>query len=121
MQIMSMAKVAGTYIAAHVRVTFAEKLNENGKHESSDYMAGYILGGSMIDVFDHTGHMTHKYFESDRMTAELGEPEGGGVYAAYGMQDGSLLLLTCKGPLAYWSGQTGDKAEWITLPDVANR
>lgn len=76
-------------------------------------MESTVCNGGLIDVFDHTGYGTHKYIPADRLTAELGMPEGAGVYGFWGMKDGSYLLLTCRGPLAYWSGKAEDKAEWV--------
>jgi hypothetical protein len=73
-------------------------------------MASTWFNGGWADSFDHSGHMTHKHFDSDRMTKELGEPEGSGVYGGWGMKDGSILLLTCNGKLAYCDKD--DSAKW---------
>jgi len=64
-------------------------------------MASTWANGSVIDAYDHDGYGTHKYIAADKFTKDLGEPAGAGVYAYWGMKDGSLLLLTCKGPLAW--------------------
>lgn len=71
-----------------------------------------LANGDMIDVFDHVGGGSHKYIPADRLTEDLGMPKGAGVYGYWRMQDGSYLLRTCPGPLAYWSGKNEDKAHW---------
>lgn len=75
-------------------------------------MASTMANGDIIDAFDHVGHGTHKYIPADRLTTELGEPLGAGVFAYWKMKDESYLLLTCKGPLAWWTGLDSDKAQW---------
>lgn len=97
------AKIAADYIHVWCRATFPER-NEG--------MGSTMANGEMIDVFDHRGHGSHKYIPADKLTADLEEPVGAGVYGYWLMADGSYLLLTCKGPLAYWSGKAEDKASW---------
>lgn len=99
------AKIAATYIGAFCRETF---------DKDPDRMQSTMANGEMIDVFDHVGYGTHKYIPADRLTEELGMRVGGGVYGYWKMKDGSYLLRTCPGPLAYWSGSDDDKAEWVT-------
>jgi len=100
------ARIAAVYIAAYCRETF-------GKDPQS--MECHMANGSMIDVFDHNGHGSHKYIPADRLTEELGMSKGAGVYGYWAMADGSYLLLTCGGRLACWSGKVEDKAEWPPL------
>ena len=97
------AKIAASYIRAWCIDTFA---STPGSMESN------IANGQMMDVFDHKGHGTHKYIPADKLTEDLGMPAGAGVYGYWLMADGSYLLLTCPGAVAYWSGKTEDKAEW---------
>ena len=75
-------------------------------------MGSTMTNGAWIDVFDHKGYGTHKYIPADKLTADLEEPEGGGVYGYWKMADDSYLLLTCRGRLACWSGKPEDKAMW---------
>lgn len=97
------AKIAATYIAAFCRETF---------DENPESMESTMCSGQMIDVFDHVGYGTHKYIPTERLNDDLELPQGAGVYSFWKMTDGSLLLLTCGGRLAYWSGSDEDKAEW---------
>lgn len=97
------ARIAAEYISA-----WCEKAFDTNPSRMESTMAN----GEMIDVFDHHGHGTHKYIPADRLTEELGMPAGGGVYGYWKLADGSYLLLTCGGRLAYWSGRPEDKAEW---------
>lgn len=90
---MCYARTAAAQINAYCRLKWPEKGYAN--------MASTWCNGSVIDAYDHTGHMTHKYFPSDKITEMLGEPIGAGTYGAWNMKDGSLLLRTCKGPLAW--------------------
>lgn len=98
---MCYARVAAAKINAYCRLKWPQKGYAD--------MASTWANGNVIDAFDHTGHMTHKYFPSDDFTAQLGEPVGAGTYGAWTMKDGSILLLTCKGPLA-WAHE--GKAQW---------
>lgn len=75
-------------------------------------MASTIFNGSYADAFDHTGYGTHKYIPADRLTRDLGEREGAGVYGFWHMKDGSYALLTCDGAMAWWSGKDEDAAQW---------
>jgi hypothetical protein len=67
------------------------------------------------DVFDRMYRGTRKGIPAEKIDADLGEPVGEGVFGFWRMGDGSYLLLTCKGPLAFWSGKPEDKAEWHGL------
>lgn len=100
------AKIAGMYVKAHCATTFKDPAG----------MESTALRGGYVDVFDHKGFGTHKYIPADRLSDELGEPRGAGVYGSFLMGDGSHLLVTCKGPLACWSGKDDEKATWI--PDL---
>lgn len=75
-------------------------------------MASTIFNGLWADAFDHRGWSTHKYIPADRLTQELGEPLGAGVYGAWHMKDGSYALMTCSGAMAWWSGKPDDAAQW---------
>ncbi len=105
------AKIAAQYITAWCRATYKPTKN----HPDPDMMGSTMANGGMIDVFDHKGYGTHKYIPADKLTQDLGEREGAGVYGYWAMNDGSYLLLTCKGDLAYWSGKTEDAAQWHGL------
>lgn len=97
------ADVAARYIAIYCRELYGK---------DSEGMESHMANGSMIDVFDHKGHGSHKHIPADRLTQELGMPEGAGVYGYWLMADGSYLLLTCPGRLAFWSGKEGEPAQW---------
>ena len=99
------AKIAATYIAAFCAETF---------DKDPERMESHMANGEMIDVFDHKGGGTHKYIPADRLSEELGMPKGAGVFSYWHMADGSYLLRTCPGRLAYWSGKDDEKAEWPT-------
>ena len=104
---MCYAQVAADQINAFCRMQWP--------NDGDARMASTWCNGSVIDAYDHEGHSTHKYINADQFTQDLGEPQGAGVYGAWRMKDGSLLLLTCKGPLAwappYVEGEPR-KAEW---------
>jgi hypothetical protein len=102
---MSAAAIAGRLLHAYCTVTWPN--DENPKR-----MASTIANGSYIDVFDHQGGGSHKYIPADRLTDDLGEPRGAGVYGYWKMFDGSYLLRTCDGRLAHWDGTDEGKAEW---------
>lgn len=106
------AKIAALYITAYCRETFKDK---NGK--LGEDMGSALANGEMIDVFDHKGYGTHKYLPAEKLTKDLGEPVGAGVYGFWLMADGSYLLRTCRGKLAYWGGKPEDKAEWVPEPN----
>lgn len=97
------AAVAATYILAYCRETF---------DKDPESMSRFVLNGSMIDAFDHTGYVTHKYLPTEKLNKDLGQPDGAGVFAAYGMKDGSYLLMTCHKGVAYWSGKPEDEAKF---------
>lgn len=70
---------------------------------------------TLLDAFDHKGGGTHKYIPADKLSKDLGEPKGKGVYGYVMMGDGSYILQTCRGPLAYWSGEEKDSAVWVEI------
>ena len=109
---MPYAQVAAQYITAWCRATYTK---------DPDKMGSTMANGNMIDAFDHTRHCTHKYIPADRLTADLGEPIGAGVYGAWIMKDKSVLLLTCRGDLAWWSGEANEKAQWHGLRSPENK
>lgn len=47
---------------------------------------------------------SHKYIPADRLSAELGQPSGAGVFGYRKYDDGSYLLLTCSAGVAIWDG-----------------
>lgn len=97
------AQIAAMYIRAHCKQTF----------KKPDTMESTSASGAFIDVFDHQGGGSHKYIPADKLTDDLGMERGAGVYGYWKMSDGSYLLLTCRGPVAYWSGNPEDKAKWV--------
>lgn len=97
---MSYAEQAANYIHAYCRQIWpAEKRLSH--HSDSAQMASTMANGEMIDCFDHSGGGSHKYIPSERWTIDLGEKIGAGVYGYWKMKDGSYLLRTCNGRLAY--------------------
>jgi hypothetical protein len=106
---MSAARIAGEYIHAYCRQKWPEKA---GDASTGPRMASTVANGSMIDVFDHRGGGSHKYIPADRLTQDLGEPLGAGVFSYWKMYDDSYLLRTCDGRLAHWDGTDEGKAEW---------
>ena len=81
-------------------------------NEDCAKLASMMASGEWIDCFDHLGDGSHKYLPEDKLNQDLGLQPDKGVYGYWRMKDGSALLLTCKGPLAWWSGKSEDKAEW---------
>jgi hypothetical protein len=112
---MSAARIAGEYITAWCRQKFAPVAERPElRDEHPEKMASTVANGNMIDVFDHKGSGSHKYIPADRLTQDLGEPLGAGVFSYWKMYDDSYLLRTCDGRLAHWSGKDEDKAEWCS-------
>lgn len=105
---MSYAKTAANCINLLTMATYPDWAEKNGPISLASTMAN----GEIIDAFDHKGGGSHKYIPADRLSEELGEPAGAGVYGFWQMKDGSYLLRTCHGALAHWSGKAEDKAEW---------
>jgi hypothetical protein len=100
---MSAAQIAACYIHAWCRETWPDKGAE---------MASTVANGSMMDVFDHKGYGSHKHIPADRLTTDLGEAIGAGVFGYWKMYDDSYLLRTCNGRLAHWDGTDEGKAEY---------
>lgn len=107
------AKIAALLLHAYCRQTWPgdETKTEPGKAGNGANMASTVAN-SWFEVFNHTSSGTHKYIPADKLTDDLEQPRGSGVYGYYKMADDSYVLLTCKGPLAVWSGKPEDKAEW---------
>lgn len=105
------AALAADYIHAWCRQQWPED-KRLAHHKDSAQMASTVANGEMIDVFDHQGGGSHKYIPAAKLTEDLGEPQGAGVFGYWKMYDGSYLLRTCNGRLAHWSGKAEDKAEW---------
>lgn len=103
---MPYAQIAAQYIHAWCRATYTK---------DPDRMASAMANGEMIDVFDHIGYGTHKYIPAAKLSHDLELTEGSGVYGYWRMKDGSYLLLTCPGALAWWSGKDEDEARWHEL------
>lgn len=100
---MCKAKIAAQMIHLWCANKFPDK---DGKKMSST-MADHLMG-----VIEHTSSGTYKYIPADRLTVDLGESVGSGVFGYYRMEDSSYILLTCDGRLAYWTGKEEDKACW---------
>lgn len=96
---MTYAQTAANLINTYCRVTFNDMA-----------MASGAVAGTMIDAFDVTDSGSHKYIPADRLSADLGAKPGSGVYGYWKMSDGSYVLQTCEGPLAWWDGQDDHKA-----------
>lgn len=47
---------------------------------------------------------SHKYVPKDRLNAELGLPEGAGVFGYVMFEDNSYILKTCRDGIAHWDG-----------------
>lgn len=106
---MSAAQIAAMLVHAYCRQTWPEPLRHQ---KDSAQMASTVLCGGFLDVFDFKSFGTHKYIPKDKLNADLGEPEGAGVFGYLRMHDDSYVLQTCDGRLATWSGKDEDKAEW---------
>ena len=107
---MSAARIVCLYVHSYCRQQWPED-------EAEDYckgtkMASTVMNSDFADVFDHKGYGSHKYIPADKLTPDLGESEGAGVFGYWKMYDNSYILRTCRGPLAYWSGKDEDAAEW---------
>lgn len=96
------AYAAVIYVKGYCRMTFKNPEN----------MESTVLSGDQLDCFDLVGTGSHKYIPTERLNNELGLPQGGGVYNYVKMKDGSYILLTCRGPLAYWSGKADEPAKF---------
>jgi hypothetical protein len=101
---MCYAKVASAMLNAWCRQKWPEDKNAD--------MASTMGNGPLIDAFDHKGGGSHKYIPADKLTADLDQPQGAGVFGYWKMGDDSYLLRTSAGPLAWWSGNKEEKAEW---------
>jgi hypothetical protein len=104
---MTYAKIA----ADCINLMCIEMFKDNAPR-SPVQMASTMANGEVIDAFDHQGGGTWKYIPADKLTLDLNERPGAGVYSYWHMKDGSYLLRTCHGALAHWSGKAEDKAEW---------
>lgn len=98
---MSYAYKAATLVSAYCEHTWPHD-------PASAATTGCFMASTMWDVFadafDIKGSGSHKYIPADEYTAHLGMPLGAGVYGYTRMADDSLVLLTCKGPLAVADG-----------------
>lgn len=104
---MCKARIAIIYVHAYCQQQWPGEGPTEGRN-----MASTVLTGSFLDVFDHKGTGSHKYIPADRLTKELGLPEGAGVFGYVKMYDDSYILQTCGGALAYWSGKDDEPAKW---------
>ena len=96
------AKAAAQMIRSHCKTIFKDP----------DSMETYWAGGMYLDCFDIVGTGSHKYIPADKLTEDLGMRQGAGVHNYAKFSDGSYLLYTCGGRLAFWSGKDEDKAEF---------
>lgn len=96
------AHIAALYVRAHCKQTF----------NNSDGMESTVVTGGFLDVFDFKSFGSHKYIPTEKLNEDLGLPQGGGVFGYIIMADGSYLLRTCGGRLAYWSGKKEDAAQF---------
>jgi hypothetical protein len=102
---MCYAKTAAEMLTLHAVACFGEAT-----------MGSTWAGSRAMDAFDHKGYSSSKYLPEDKLNADLGQPEGAGVFGSYLMGDGSRLLRTCNGRLAYWDGTDTGAAHWGTPP-----
>lgn len=65
-----------------------------------DNLMSSTMADHFADIGDGAGYGSHKDIPADEYTMHLGEPIGAGVFGYWKFSDGSLLLLTCRGPLA---------------------
>jgi len=108
------AEYASKMITAYCRAIFVK---DNGDDITSDEMGSIMTEiPSLIDTFDHIGYLSHKDLPKRLINSDLGTPIGSGIYGAWAMRDGSYLLLTCCGELAWWLGTFRDHAQWHDLP-----
>jgi hypothetical protein len=61
---------------------------------------------SMASCFNIVNSGTHKYIPTEQLNADLGIPNGAGVFAYYKFKDGSYILMTCNHGLCVWDGST---------------
>lgn len=73
-------------------------------------MGSTHFNGIWADAFDHRGYASHKYIDKNKYNEQLGMKRGAGVYGYWAMEDGSNVLCTCKGELAYTDAE--DNAHW---------
>jgi len=104
---MCYAKTAAEMFNVYCAVAFAAEGPDRAMA-----MASTMANGEYIDAFDHQGGGSHKYIPADRLTDDLDQPRGAGVFGFWRMKDGSYLLRTCEGRLAWWTGKDEDKAQW---------
>ncbi len=101
---MTYAKIAASMLNAWCAKKWPE--------DTFPVMASTMANGPFIDAFDHKGGGSHKYIPAEKLGQDLGQPDGSGVFGYWLMEDNSYLLRTSKGPMAYWSGNKEEKAEW---------
>ena len=105
---MSEAYLAATLVQAYCR----------DKWPGNEAAQGNNMASTMFDsfarIFPVRSSGSHKYIDVDAINEHLGQPQGGGVFGYVTMNDGSQVLLTCKGPLAIIDG---DGCRF--LPDAA--
>lgn len=94
------AKLASQFIALYTLSVY-----DDPKMES-------MVAPTVIECFNIKDSGTHKYIPAKRLSEDLGMKESEGVYGYWKFSDGSYLLKTCPGRLAYWSGSEWDMAQW---------
>ncbi len=90
---MSNAKMACEFVKAMAEAKFPYDAKSMSKH-----VVEWLTFADIID----SG--SHKYIPADTLSAELGQPEGAGVYGYVQFRDKSYILLTCHAGIAYWDG-----------------
>ncbi len=102
---MSYAYAVAVYVKGYCRMTFKEP----------DTMESTVLRGNLLDCFDLVDTGSYKYIPREKLNADLGLAEGNGVYGYIKMSDGSYVLQTSPGRVAYWSGQADDPAQYVAV------
>lgn len=96
------AQTTAYFIQAYCAVNFVD----------SSRMESVVAEGRLIDAFDHNGYGSHKYIPTQKLNEHLKLPQGAGVYGYWFFSDGSYLLRTCPGPVAFWAGKEEDLPEF---------
>ena len=98
---------------ARLAAEFALAMSARKFPDDVKAMAGYCVEW-LVALGDIASYGTHKYIPQEALNAQLGLPDGAGVYGYYRFkEDGSCILLTCNHGIAVWAGQDADKAEFV--------
>lgn len=90
---MSNARMAAQFVKHYAEATFPDDAKGMSKHVM-DYL-------TFADIKDRG---SHKYIPTERLNAQLGLPDGSGVYGYLKFADNSYILLTCYAGIAHWDG-----------------